>query len=228
MLRVLVERKGCLVVKKIVEGLRILMTSPPTLLSQATSAEAVVAPVARVADLCMQPPPTMLPTSQMLLRYVVEVYVQSDVAEVVLLLRGWCILRKACSHLRAMSGLWRPLRQHGESTMTTMTLSMALTTTTTAQRVKEATATTLRMRQNAVKTSLQLSSPMLGHKWPVKALTRRELPCQILPSTSAVRVLMGISALNCLPFQGKNVTEAAFAIALTPKLVAVARQLWSL
>jgi hypothetical protein len=33
----------------------------------------------------MQPPPTMLPTSQMLLRHVVE---QFDVQEVVLLLRG--------------------------------------------------------------------------------------------------------------------------------------------
>ena len=145
--------------QKVVVALLTNQTSPPPPLSHPTSAEAVVAPPARVADLCMQPPPTMLPTSQMLLRHVVE---QFDVQEVVLLLRGRWNLRPTSCHLRAMSEFRRPLRRHGVSSMTTKTLSMAPTTTMTAQRVKEATATTLRMRQTAVKTSLQLSSPMLG------------------------------------------------------------------
>jgi hypothetical protein len=204
--------KGCFLLQKMVDALLTLKTSPPPLLFQVTSAGAVVAPQARVADLRMQPFPRMLPTSQVVLRYVVEVY---DVEEVVLRLREWCILRKTSSHLRAMSELRRPLRRHVVSAMTKMTSSMAVTTTTTAPRVKEATATMVRMRQNAVKTSLQLSLPLIGDKWPAKVLTRSALPCPILPSNSVVRVLH-ISALNCLPFQGKNSAEAAVGPISTP------------
>jgi hypothetical protein len=130
----------------------------------------------------------------------------------VLQLREWCILRKTSSHLCAMSELRRHLRRHVVSAMTKMTSSMAVTTTTTAPRVKEATATMVRMRQNAVKTSPQLSLPLIGDKWPVKVL----LTCPIFPSTSAVRVVR-ISALKCLPFQGKNSAEAAFAPMSTPR-----------
>jgi hypothetical protein len=46
-------------------------------------------------------------------------------------------------------------------------------------------------------------------------LTRSALPCPILPSNSVVCVLH-ISALNCLPFQGKNSAEAAFVPISTP------------